>query len=1271
MHLYSYKDVFEQSLKYFNEDELAAKVFVDKYALQNGEGEYLEPTPSDMHQRLAKEFVRIENKYPNPLSYEEIYPLLDKFKYIIPQGSPMSGIGNPYQVMSISNCFVLEPPYDSYAGILKTDQEQAHIMRRRGGVGFDISNIRPKGLATKNAAKTTDGIGLFMERFSNTCREVAQGGRRGALMLSISCHHPEIRTFINIKKDLKKITGANISIRFTDEFMNAVKNKEKVQLRWPVESTTPIISIYEDAESIWNEVIEAAHASAEPGLLFWDNALRNTPAQIYKDYGYNHTSTNPCFAPDTLIAVADGRNAVSIKQLAEEGKDIPVYSVDKNGSVSIKMGRNPRITGFNQKLIRVHLDDGSYLDTTPNHNFITLDGEKIEAKNLKPGTSLPRFSKRIENIVKDGKPYYRVRCDVHDPKKDQIFEHRLIAKFYQPDEWKKYYNKAKENGWIRGGLVIHHKDYDSLNNSPENLQIMTFRDHTVLHAQVDTQGEKNGRYSGITNDQLKEHAIILTQNINRRFSNEDWLKYAAENNLPQGFSSFRKNALGNVLDLAKWAAAELKLEFVNQDPRLVTTYKKMLDQGYQTKIVGNQVLVEKICEQCKNIFDVDHLNRESAFCSNLCALKYINSDTEFQNKRINKTRATYQLRSTELKRNQAKVWSQLKFDLKRDPMLKEWEQTCKIKSISYRLRTKFGFQNLNELKEAGDNYNHKVLKIEELSNEHTVYNITVDDNHTVGVVTNNEKTSLSGIFTAQCGEIILSNGDSCRLLLINLASYVNNPFTKEAYFDYDLFANHTIKAQRLMDDIVDLEIECIDRILTKIDKDPEPEEIKIIEKNLWKQVRVACINGRRTGLGITGLGDCLAYLNIKYGSEKSIETTEEIYKQLAINSYKSSCILAGERGAFPVFNKELEKDHPFLNRIWEASPEVYELYLKNGRRNIANTTTPPAGSTSIEAQVSSGIESIFMLSYVRRKKVNPDSKDVRVDYVDVVGDSWQEFKVYHHGLKKWMEITQNNNIEESPYFGATSNDIDWVSGVRLQATAQKWVCHSISRTANVPAETTVDTIKQIYMTAWESGCKGYTVYRAGSRSGVLVESTIKNEQSGRPEQIIITHAPARTKELPCEIHRATVKGTKWIVLVGLLKGNPYELFMSHAELLDVPNKVVYGNMIKTGKGKYNLHFESIKGPIIIEDIIKTSNDDDSAWATRMISTSLRHGIPVDVLVEQLSKNGTVVDINMVLARILKKYAKSGSVKCPKCGSNELIFRTACFDCTGCGYSGCS
>jgi ribonucleoside-diphosphate reductase alpha chain len=836
---HTYAQVLEKSTDYFNGDEFAAKVFVDKYALQTTDGEYLELTPVDMHHRLAKEFARIEKKYPNSLSEEQIFNLIDRFQYIVPQGSPMSAIGNPYQLQSLSNCFVIQGVYsnklDSYGGIMLADQELAQIMKRRGGVGLDISGIRPKDTLTANAAKTTDGIGVFMERFSNTCREVAQNGRRGAEMITISVNHPEIETFINIKRNLKKVTGANISIRFNDQFMNAVKNNEKYTLRWPVDATPENAKITKvvDAKSIWDQLVDAAWTSAEPGVLFWDNVKSTTPADIYEEEGYGSISTNPC------------------------------------------------------------------------------------------------------------------------------------------------------------------------------------------------------------------------------------------------------------------------------------------------------------------------------------------------------------------------------------------------------------------------------------------------------------------------GEIVLSAYDACRLLVLNLSSYVKNPFTSAAEFDYNLFHEHTIIAQRLMDDIIDLEIECIDRIIEKIKSDPEPEEAKQTELNLWKKIRTANIGGRRTGLGITALGDCIAMLGVKYGSPESIELTRKIYRALAIGAHTSSCIMAKERGAFPTFNYAKEKDHAYLKGIMtNAGKSVSTMWKKYGRRNIALTTTAPTGSVSTLTQTTSGIEPAYLLSYVRRKKINPSDKNARVDFVDTLGDRWQEFTIYHHGVKKWMDITGESDIVKSPYWKATSNDIDWIASVDLQAAAQQSVDHSISKTCNLPSDATREIVSQVYMRAWESGCKGFTVYRDGCRTGVLVseEDAKKLKAPGeRPADIDCVMAPKRPIELTCDIRKAKVSGEAWTIFVGLLGGKPYEIFGGLSKFVDIPNKYKTGKILKNGKNAdglttYNLVIgePTPDDKMVIKDIAKIFENKTHEAFTRMISLNLRHGTPIQYVVEQLTKDkyAEMTSFSKVVARVLKSYIKDGSKAtaekaCVSCGAEgTLVYQEGCITCTSCKASKC-
>lgn len=952
---FSYQEVFQKSLEYFKGDELAASVFAGKYALQDN-GEYYELTPADMHRRIAKELARIESKYPNPMSEDEIFDYLSKWE-IVPQGSPMSGIGNPFQMQSLSNCYVVENPYDAFSGILKTDQELAQIYKRRGGCGVDISSLRPRGSVTNNAAKTSDGIGVFMERFSNTTREVGMSGRRGANMQTISVHHPDIRTFIAIKKDKKKVTGSNISIRLSDEFLDAVKKGKKYQLRFPVEKDVKH-SVEEtvDAKEVWDSIVQHAWESAEPGLLFWDNILYESVPDCYAKFGFKTVSTNPCFAPGTLVHTKQGH--FPIEQLV--GKTVDIWNGTEWQSVD-----NFRVTATKQACVNVVLYDGTEIVCTPYHEFIDEHGNRVQAKDLAVGTKL----------------------------------------------------------------------------------------------------------------------------------------------------------------------------------------------------------------KISSAWSTDHDN------------------------------------------------------------------THKITS---------GFNTVSEVKDAGTFEN--------------VYCCTVPGSHSF---------SLScGIQVGQCSELPLSAGDSCRLTLLNLSAFVTDPYTEKAKFDYEKFAHLTQKGQRIMDDIVDLEIEVIEKILAKVESDPEPPEVKSVELRLWQNILTFCKRGRRTGLGITALGDTLAALGIKYGSEESVKVTSKIYKTLGVNSYKSSIYLAQERGAFECWNESLEKDNPFIKRIMGIlDDETKAIYKKCGRRNIANLTTAPAGSVSILTQTTSGIEPVYLLSYKRRKKINPGDRESRVDFVDESGDSWQEYDVYHHGLSKWAEATQNsvNDVKKSPYWGATSEEIDWTARVEMQAAANKWVDHSISSTVNLPSTATVKDVEKVYMKAWESGCKGITVYRDGSRTGVLVkdstgESPIKD-----------TRAPKRPESLPCELYRATIKGKQHLIVVGLYYGRPYEIFAGLAENIEVGKKETKGKLVKTSKKTYDL----VVGEETFKDISSLFDNPNYGAFTRTLSTALRHGVPVALLAEQLKKDkhSDFTSFSTIVARILtKNYVKDGTKsyekRCQQCESDNLVYQEGCVTCMGCGYSKC-
>jgi ribonucleoside-diphosphate reductase alpha chain len=806
----------EKTLEYFNGDELATNVFLTKYALRDLEGNLLEATPADMHRRIAKEFARIEKKKykENALTEDEIFELLDHFRYIVPQGSPMYGIGNNYQYVTLSNCYLLDVPEDSYSSIMMVDEQLVNISKRRGGVGIDISNLRPAGTPTRNAARTSTGIVPFMERYSNSIREVGQAGRRGALMLTISVHHPQVLDFARAKRDLTKVTGANISIRLTDEFLKAVEEGKPYQLRFPVDSDNPQISEWVDARQVWYEIIKNAPETAEPGLLFWDNALRNNPADCYDRY--RSRGTNPC---------------------------------------------------------------------------------------------------------------------------SEIF---------------------------------------------------------------------------------------------------------------------------------------------------------------------------------------------------LCPL------------------------------------------------------------------------------------------------------------------------------------------DSCRLLLLNLYSYVRNPFTKKAYFDFDLFSEHCKIAQRLMDDLADLEAEKIQAIIAKIKSDPEDPRTKARELDMWERILKMNNEGRRTGTGITALGDTFAALGIKYASKKSIELTDQIYKTLKLSCYRQSVEMAKLFGPFVGYDPKAEESCEYIQRLREDDPELYRDMVKYGRRNVALLTTAPAGSVSQLTQTTSGIEPLFRIHYIRKRKISPNDVNARVDEVDAVGDKWQYYKVYHPKVLVWMEVTGKTNEEESPWHGACAEDLDWRKRVQLQGAAAKHTDHSISSTVNLPSHVTVEEVQTIYEEAWRTGyCKGITVYRDGCRQGVLVD--VNGNGNGRGKKIVYTQAPERPKVLEAEIHFMRVRGEPYYVIVGLLDGKPYEVFLGVSRITDSQiRKVIKGTITKKARGVYEARFPEID--LVVENVAKDCSDEVETLS-RLTSTSLRHGADVAFIVQQLEKSkGDLTSPGKAVARALKKYIDDGRAvtgeSCPSCKGTSLVRQEGCVTCKDCGWSKC-
>jgi ribonucleoside-diphosphate reductase alpha chain len=826
---YSYQEALTASTVYFGGDDLSAKVFVDKYALRDRNNNLFERSPEDMHWRIAKEFARIEaKKFKNPYSAEFLFSLMDHFKYIVPQGSPMYGIGNNQQYISLSNCYVVASPHDSYGSIMSADECLVQISKRRGGVGLNLSNLRPNGSSTRNAARTSTGVISFAERFSNSIREVGQAGRRGALMLTLDVHHPDIEEFTVMKRDPTKVTGANISVMLYDDFLEAVDRGEEYEQKWPCNSEEPKIRKSVDAKKIWRLIVENAHHMAEPGLLFWDNIIKESPADCYSSDGFETISTNPC------------------------------------------------------------------------------------------------------------------------------------------------------------------------------------------------------------------------------------------------------------------------------------------------------------------------------------------------------------------------------------------------------------------------------------------------------------------------SEIPLSAFDSCRLMLLNAFSYVENPFTSKAKFNFKLFSEHVAVCQRLMDDLVDLEIECIDRIIDKVSKDPEEIKFRQREIELWKNIRSAASNGRRTGTGLTAVGDTLAALGMPYTSDDGISTITKIYKTMKLSAYRSSVDMAREIGAFPVWDADKESDNPFLNRIKSEDTELYADMQKYGRRNIALLTTAPCGSVSILTQTSSGIEPQFMvIPYIRRKKGNPGDIGFRSDFVDQNGDHWMEFKVYPPKVKMWVDVTGEDDIAKSPWAGSTASELDWKKRVKLQASVQKHIDHAISSTINLPNDVTVDAVDEIYRTAWKAGCKGITIYRDGCRTGVLVDE--KKASAAKNEEIINTKAPKRPETLACDIHHIQVKGSPFVVFVGLLKGKPYEVFAlpnqsdGGGKELMVPKSFISGLTTKEARGKYRIDLvDKLDNRLSISKLNEKETDDEAAL-TRIISTALRHGADIQFIVQQLEKvQGDMNNFSRSVARALKKYIPDGTEvtgeTCATCENKDkcsLIRQEGCVTCRSCGWTKCN
>lgn len=1099
----------KRALEYFGGDELAASVWIGKYALKNEKGEVVEETPDEMHVRMAKEFARIEQTYKiksveglselgaklnTVLDEAEIYQLFKGFKYIVPQGSIMSMLGNKYAVGSLSNCFVVPAPYDSYGGIIRTDQHLVQLMKRRGGVGTNLNSLRPSGSPVKNAAGTSTGTVSFMDRYSNTTREVAQNGRRGALMLLLSVKHPEIFNFIKVKNDRTKVTGANISVMLTDKFMRAAENNEDFYCRFPVdvefdvdmelpynqlvdvktqgEAVVKVMRV--KAREIFDLIVENAWDNAEPGVAYMDRVVDYSPEGVYEQF--RPIASNPCFHPDTLIETVNGR--IKIRDLTE---DMNVYSMDKNGKLCIRRASKSFISKNNAKTLKIKLRSGNEIQVTPEHKLFVHDKGWIEAKDLVLGD-------RIAHLCRSrrGSKYSGVYLTT-DPlnKEGQVMEHRLVT------------------GVNDLSINVHHKNRNTYDNKISNLEILTHSEHSRVTA---------------LEDNPQQHQV--------------------------------KGEKGRFISTGK-------------SPKVIIDLPNELKTGMTNQFSNAIVLIE------------------------------------------------------------------------------DGETT-------------------------------------------DVYDIQVSGTHCL--IANN-------MVAHNCGEQWMQAYDACRLLAMNLFGFVINPFTQESYIDYDKLYKVSYLQQRLADDIVDLEIEYVNRIIDKIKNDPEPDEVKAAELELWLNIKATATASRRTGCGITGLGDMLAALGLEYDSDEALAVIDKVMKTKMMGELDCTVDLAITRGTFQGWNKHNEffaeelgyKNVPkqgnnsFYRMLLTEFPEQTQRMWIYGRRNVSWSTIAPTGSVSILTQTTSGLEPLFLPFYMRRKKVNPSDEGVRVDFVDQNGDSWTEYAVLHPKFKEWLKVKNGGEYDEidwnrenlehwfkvSPWYGATANDIDWIQRVRIQGVLQKYTTNAISSTINLPNDVSKESVSNIYMESWKAGLKGVTIYRDGCRTGVLVAET---KPKTEVNEFGYHDAPKRPKKLDAQLHLVTIKGERYGVVVGLLNDNPYEVFAFPAT---EETKSVKGNIVKIKKG----HYDFVSDTLVIPNLHTASLHADEQVLTRLVSGLLRHGTNPYFIIEQINKAPLeIVSFGKALGRVLKTYIKEealkGKLKCNDCNSENVRLQEGCLTCNDCGSSKC-
>lgn len=1168
----SFEEASQQSTEYFEGNTLAANVFVSKYALKNEKGELLEPTPEQMHRRLAKEFARIERKYENPLSEEKIFSYLDKFKYVIPQGSPMAGIGNKYQLMSLSNCVHGESlVYTKEQGLVKMRDivPGMHVLTHR-------NRFRKVLRHWSNGEKETYTI---IRSFSG--KQVAVTTER------------EMGRFCAVTADHRIYTSSG-----EWETVENLLGKHNKSL------AAPFIAV--------PDVIEEAQLSAIPLGLGRTVILDETLAWIFGLYFAEGAIKNQAsLSPSVYFTLAkdEMRIAERISAWAEENLGHKAWIQTWDGMNFIQ------VNVFDKFFGRFMLDNfGSGFNKKRIPEWVFALPEKIRTSFL--DGFMTGDATNYESLEDD----YNV-FSIANP--TLAYELGLLARSAG--------KKVRFNFQATGKLIKHRTVTVSMSSANE---IVKFVKSPVLAEVFDMEVEED--HSFVAGDIICHNCFVIPP--------------------PHDSMSGITYTIGEEKEIMKRRGG------VGFDISPIRP-KGMHTSNAAGTTDGIAVFMDDFSDAC----------RRTA-----------------QNGRRGALMLTISVHHPEI---------QTFIDIKKD------KSRVTGANISIRLSDEF-MEAVRDGKEVELRFpvDSPEPKIRKMVDAQALWTEIVTAAHAsaepgllfwdpiMKYCPANNYPGYKTSSTNPCGEITLSPYDSCRLLLINTLSFVKNPYTCNAFVDWVHFGQVVRDSQRLMDDIIDLELESIDRILAKIDRDPEPEHIKVAEKRLWTNIREACERGRRTGLGVTAVGDFVAALGFRYGSDASIVVVEELYKQLALNSYASSIQLAKERGAFPAFSFELEKNDPFLQRIWDAAPFLYEEYLKYGRRNIANTTTAPAGSTSILAKAvtgfgtTSGIENaVFAAFYLRRKKINPSDTNARVDFVDAQGDKWTEFKVYNQGFAAWKEINQKNdeNVEQSPYWKSTIADVDWVAKVEMQGAAQKWIDHSISNTTNLPRDASVETVKAVYMKGWEAGCKGITIYRDGCRDGVILSA--EGGSDVEEEMFVEHHAPKRPAELECDVYHPTIQGEKWTIFIGKLSGRPYEVMGGLSKHITLPKRVREGKIAKrngeVNPAEYDFHydFESPENETIIKDIGNIFENATHAAFTRTISLALRHGAPVQYVVEQLlkgaEKESDLFSFSKVMSRVLKNYIKDGTKasqkKCPDCGSTNLSYQQGCVTCLDCGSSKCS